>query len=96
MARLRSGTSLCSEPPSRYLTPPNHKSSGPRVVWLAMSLPTTQFKIAARAVRTHVRCLATPSSSKGRFSQTLEDGPSFDDFVADRVPERVVLGNTTA
>ncbi|OJT11364.1 Lipoyl synthase, mitochondrial [Trametes pubescens] len=61
-----------------------------------MSLSTAQFKIAARAVRTHVRCLATPSSSKGRFSQTLENGPSFDDFVADRVPERVILGNTTA
>ncbi|KAH9944517.1 lipoic acid synthase [Epithele typhae] len=44
---------------------------------------------AARAVRTPVRCLATPSSSKPSFSQTLNDGPSFDDFVADKVPERV-------
>ncbi|KAH9857923.1 lipoic acid synthase [Lenzites betulinus] len=61
-----------------------------------MSLPALQVKSvlrAARGVRVHARCLATPSSSKGRFSQTLEEGPSFDDFVADNVPDRVVLGN---
>ncbi|RPD63099.1 lipoic acid synthase [Lentinus tigrinus ALCF2SS1-6] len=51
---------------------------------------------AARAVRPQIRCLATPSSSKAAFSQTLAEGPSFDDFVADRVPDRVVLGNTKA
>ncbi|KAI0361789.1 lipoic acid synthase [Trametes cingulata] len=64
-----------------------------------MSLSTSQVKSAfrtARAVRAHVRSLATPSSSKPNFRQTLEDGPSLDDFIADRVPERVVLGNTTA
>ncbi|KAI0824196.1 lipoic acid synthase [Trametes gibbosa] len=63
-----------------------------------MSLSTSQVKSvlrAARTVRVHARCLATPSSSlsKGRFSQTLEDGPSLDDFIADKVPDRVVLGN---
>ncbi|CDO72381.1 hypothetical protein BN946_scf184977.g80 [Trametes cinnabarina] len=51
---------------------------------------------AVRAARTHARCLATPSSSKGSFSQTLADGPSLDDFIADRVPDRVVLGNKNA
>ncbi|KAI0670054.1 lipoic acid synthase [Trametes maxima] len=63
-----------------------------------MPLSTTQVKSAlraARVVRTQVRCLATPSSSKPRFSQTLDEGPSLDDFIADRVPDRVVLGNTT-
>ncbi|KAI0757151.1 lipoic acid synthase [Daedaleopsis nitida] len=48
---------------------------------------------AARALRLQVRCLATPSSSKPSFSQNFAEGPSLDDFIADRVPERVVLGN---
>ncbi|EIN14159.1 Lipoyl synthase [Punctularia strigosozonata HHB-11173 SS5] len=45
---------------------------------------------------THVRCLATPSTSKAAFSQRLADGPSLDDFIAGDAPERVVLGNTAA
>ncbi|KLO20235.1 Lipoyl synthase [Schizopora paradoxa] len=51
---------------------------------------------AARAViRQQFRSLATPSSSKTSFSETLASGPSLDDFIADDVqPERVVLGNT--
>lgn len=55
-------------------------------------LPTVMR--AARAVRPQVRCLATPSSSKPHFSQNLAEGPTLDDFIADRVPDRVVLGNT--
>ena len=51
---------------------------------------------AVRAARPQRRCLATPSSSKTQFSHTLEDGPSLDDFIADRVPDRVVLGNAKA
>ncbi|TFK94359.1 lipoic acid synthase [Polyporus arcularius HHB13444] len=51
---------------------------------------------AARAVRPQIRCLATPSSSKATFSQTLAEGPSLDDFIADKVSDRVVLGNTKA
>ncbi|KAI1797734.1 lipoic acid synthase [Ganoderma leucocontextum] len=51
---------------------------------------------AARAARPQIRCLATPSSSKTHFSQTLEDGPSLDDFIADKVSDRVVLGNSKA
>ncbi|KAI0094617.1 lipoic acid synthase [Irpex rosettiformis] len=43
----------------------------------------------------HIRCLATPASSKSTFGRKLDEGPSFDDFVADNVPERVVLGNTS-
>ena len=61
-----------------------------------MPLAMSQLSTAARVVRTvrpQVRCLATPSSSKTTFSQTLAEGPSFDDFIADRVPDRVVLGN---
>ena len=50
----------------------------------------------ARASGNQVRTLATPSSSKTSFSQTLAAGPSLDDFIAGNVPERVVLGNTTA
>ncbi|PIL32122.1 hypothetical protein GSI_06828 [Ganoderma sinense ZZ0214-1] len=51
---------------------------------------------AARAARPQIRCLATPSPSKAQFSQTLEDGPSLDDFIADRISDRVVLGNAKA
>ena len=51
---------------------------------------------AVRAARPRIRCLATPSSSKAHFSQNLEDGPSLGDFIADRVPDRVVLGNAKA
>jgi hypothetical protein len=43
----------------------------------------------------HVRCLATPASAKSSFGTKLDEGPSFDDFVADNVPEKVVLGNTS-
>lgn len=64
-----------------------------------MSLTASKVSCAvrvARAVRPQVRCLATPSSSKPNFKETLDDGPSLDDFIADRVPDRVVLGNTKA
>ena len=67
--------------------------------FVGMPLSTSQLSSAvraARAVRPQVRCLATPSSSKPSFKQTLEDGPSLDDFIADRVSDRVVLGNTKA
>jgi lipoic acid synthetase len=63
-------------------------------------------RTATRQHAPHMRCLATATSSLPSMStstnpetastplrQRLEDGPSFDDFVADRVPERVVLGN---
>ncbi|KAI0702504.1 lipoic acid synthase [Cytidiella melzeri] len=43
----------------------------------------------------HVRCLATPASTQSTFSRTLDDGPSFDEFVSDNVPEKVILGNTS-
>ncbi|KAI0932381.1 hypothetical protein AcW1_000475 [Taiwanofungus camphoratus] len=50
---------------------------------------------SARVARhSHVRTLATTSSSKTSFGQTLAEGPTLDDFIADSVPERVVLGNT--
>ncbi|KAM5538187.1 hypothetical protein V8D89_008074 [Ganoderma adspersum] len=61
-----------------------------------MRLPGSQVSTAMRAARAagpQIRCLATPSSSKTQFSHTLEDGPSLDDFIEDRVPDRVVLGN---
>lgn len=64
-----------------------------------MHLSGSHFSIsvrAARAARPQVRCLATPSSSKSTFSQTLAQGPSLDDFIADRVSDRIVLGNTKA
>ncbi|KIM85400.1 hypothetical protein PILCRDRAFT_817411 [Piloderma croceum F 1598] len=43
----------------------------------------------------NIRCLATPSS-KADFSQTLEGGPSLDDFISGDVSERIVLGNVKA
>ncbi|KAL5535632.1 hypothetical protein ACEPAF_3726 [Sanghuangporus sanghuang] len=48
----------------------------------------------ARTVTPAIRSLATPSSSRSDFKQTLSDGPSLDDFIVDNVPERVVFGNT--
>lgn len=52
-------------------------------------------RIAARSA--NIRCLATPSSSKTNFKQSLANGPSLDDFISgDVVADRVVLGNTSA
>lgn len=42
-----------------------------------------------------VRYLATPAS-KTEFSQTLENGPSLDDFVSGGASDRIVLGNSKA
>ncbi|KAF8559200.1 lipoic acid synthase [Imleria badia] len=49
--------------------------------------------------RTQVRCLATPSSvsppnAKSGFSQSLDNGPSLDDFISGEPVQKVVLGNT--
>lgn len=57
---------------------------------------------ALRATRLHMahnysRCFATasgPSSPKAAFRETLASGPSFDDFVAGKEQDRIVLGNT--
>jgi lipoic acid synthetase len=43
----------------------------------------------------NIRCLATPSS-RNDFSQTLEGGPTLDDFIARDVSERIILGNAKA
>lgn len=43
----------------------------------------------------NIRYLATPST-KPDFSQTLEGGPSLDDFISGDVSEKIVLGNTKA
>ncbi|KAF7966775.1 hypothetical protein HWV62_37025 [Athelia sp. TMB] len=53
--------------------------------------------LRSRSVRrapNNARFLATASPKP--FSQTLEGGPSLDDFISGEVPERVVLGNTKA
>ncbi|KAL6309979.1 mitochondrial Lipoyl synthase [Sparassis latifolia] len=64
-----------------------------RTVYAASSLLR-----AARIPRPsiHTRALATASSSKPDFRQAVADGPTLDDFIADNVPDRVVLGNTSA
>jgi len=50
---------------------------------------------AIRTAFKQLRSLATPSSSKAPFSETLAVGPTLDDFIAeDEPPTRVVLGNT--
>ncbi|KIK06870.1 hypothetical protein K443DRAFT_129455 [Laccaria amethystina LaAM-08-1] len=48
-----------------------------------------------------IRCLATAatpsssgSSSQSKFTESLETGPSLDDFISGEVPDRVILGNT--
>lgn len=52
-----------------------------------------------RTVPRYTRAFATAatpstSTSRSKFSQELENGPSLDDFIAGDVPDRVVLGNT--
>lgn len=63
-----------------------------------MSVHTLKRTVSkqARALTPGVRCLATPSTSRSDFKQTLSEGPSLDDFIGDNVPERVVFGNTKA
>lgn len=46
-------------------------------------------------IRLWARTLATPSTSKTAFAQTLDEGPSLDDFIAGNASDRVVLGNTS-
>jgi lipoic acid synthetase len=56
--------------------------------------------VARVSVSRHIRSLATPATSgpsalkKAPFKETLEQGPSLDDFISGDTPERVVLGNT--
>ncbi|KII93206.1 hypothetical protein PLICRDRAFT_151713 [Plicaturopsis crispa FD-325 SS-3] len=57
---------------------------------------TSGLRTALISRSASVRCLATPSSSKTDFSQTLASGPSLDDFISGETPERIVLGNKTA
>ncbi|KAL0951033.1 hypothetical protein HGRIS_007773 [Hohenbuehelia grisea] len=54
----------------------------------------TRIRPSTLRTLTHVRHLASapPSSSSRAFAETLDSGPSFDDFVSDNVPDRVVLG----
>lgn len=60
----------------------------------SLSVMSTILRVAlARRVHHNTRCLAT-ASTKSAFKETLEAGPSLDDFVAGKEPERVVLGNT--
>lgn len=62
----------------------------------ALSLVNALRTTGVRRAPSNVRLLATPSTKP--FSQALESGPSFDDFVAGDVdrPERVILGNKQA
>ena len=56
--------------------------------------------VARTSVSRHIRSLATPATSGSsasqttKFKDTLEQGPSLDDFISGDIPERVVLGNT--
>ena len=66
-----------------------------------MSFILKRPHVARVLVSRHIRSLATPATSgpsaleKTKFKETLEHGPSLDDFISgDDTPERVVLGNT--
>jgi lipoyl synthase len=71
-------------------------SPGLRTEMSRGSLVINTFRRSSRLCRSpsNIRCLAT-ASSKADFSQTLEAGPSLDDFISDG-SERIVLGNTKA
>ncbi|KAG6820377.1 hypothetical protein H0H93_001348 [Arthromyces matolae] len=61
-----------------------------------MALATRSTRLRCLVNSVNARCLATtsgPSSSKTSFRDTLNDGPSFDDFVSGKEHERIVLGN---
>ena len=65
-----------------------------------MSFILRNSHVARVSVSRHIRSLATPAATSGSsapketFKDTLEQGPSLDDFISDDIPERVVLGNT--
>ncbi len=65
-----------------------------------MSFVLRNSQVARVSVSRHIRSLATPATSgssvprKEAFKDTLEQGPSLDDFISGDIPERVVLGNT--
>lgn len=79
--------------PTRRRPPPAATMASARKT-VSLLLRSTSSRLHSRAA-THVRCLATPSSTKPAFAKTLEDGPSLDDFIAGDAQERVVLGNTS-
>ena len=61
-----------------------------------MSLALSSLRFRPSIV--YRRCLATASTStapaKTKFSQSLDNGPSFEDFLSEEPAERIVLGNT--
>lgn len=66
-----------------------------------MSFILRNSHVARASVSRHIRSLATPAATSGSsapkkeaFQDTLEQGPSLDDFISGDIPERVVLGNT--
>ena len=65
-----------------------------------MSFILRNSRVARVSVSRNIRSLATPATSgpsvpeKKTFKDTLEQGPSLDDFISGDIPERVVLGNT--
>lgn len=66
-----------------------------------MSFILRNSHVARVSVPRHIRSLATPAVTSGSsapkketFKDTLEQGPSLDDFISGDTPERVVLGNT--
>jgi lipoic acid synthetase len=67
-----------------------------------MTFVLRNSRVARVSVSSHIRSLATPATSgssapkKTAFKDTLEQGPSLDDFISGDIPERVVLGNTKA
>ncbi|EIW86599.1 mitochondrial Lipoyl synthase [Coniophora puteana RWD-64-598 SS2] len=68
---------------------------------MAFSQRTTVLLRSTHACRRHapIRYLATPAApkAKSKFADTLNNGPSLEDFISsDETPERVILGNTKA
>lgn len=61
----------------------------------SMLRPVSLRAIGKLPLGLYARSLATPSSSKPSFSQTLDGGPSLDDFISGSTADRVVLGNTS-
>ncbi|KAF8912782.1 mitochondrial Lipoyl synthase [Gymnopilus junonius] len=60
------------------------------------AMPSVLNSLRVRPSVAYRRCLATASSTSARTKlvNSLENGPTFDDFLSGEAPERIVLGNT--
>jgi hypothetical protein len=92
------GTDVAARDSGAELSPPRSAAHSTPIIhhktWMSYILkPPWAPRVMRVSVLRHIR-LATSASKKTTFTETLEQGPSLDQFISGDVPERVVLGNT--